>query len=180
MATNTHQQVDPGKNIGTAGFVVAFTGVHIVGLILSIIGYTKSHSAGHHNGLALAGIILNAVFMVLIVPLGLITVVSYNGITARAHTAAAATTASAIMKYAEIYNANNKTYPTESGDLLTPQATQALMPLKDSPSDPDTVELYECGGRGVAVGYWNYQKGEVHYQFAGNVASLNECTFLDE
>lgn len=58
--------VSPGKGLGIAGFVLAFfPGVQSVGLILSIIGLVKSSKAGIKNGFAIAGIVVNAVFIVL-------------------------------------------------------------------------------------------------------------------
>ena len=59
--------VNPGKTLGivglvlgVVGFVVLFLGP-IAGLIVSIIGLTKSKKAGQKNGFALAGIIVSAV-----------------------------------------------------------------------------------------------------------------------
>lgn len=51
----------PGKGLGIAGFVTAFV-FPILGLILSIIAFVQSKKAGLKNGLALAGIIIGAVF----------------------------------------------------------------------------------------------------------------------
>lgn len=62
----------------------------IVGLPLSIVGYRKSRKGGFKNSLALAGIILNAVFLVLgILMFLLISMVAYNGISQKAKASAA-------------------------------------------------------------------------------------------
>jgi hypothetical protein len=62
--------VNPGKTLGivglilgVVGFVVMFLGP-IAGLIVSIIGLSKSKKAGQKNGLALAGIIVSSVALI--------------------------------------------------------------------------------------------------------------------
>lgn len=55
---------NPGKGLGIAGLIVAFF-APLVGLILSIIGMSKSKKAGMSNGAALAGIIVSVIFMVI-------------------------------------------------------------------------------------------------------------------
>ena len=57
---------DPGKTLGIIGLVLAFTGMSIIGLVLSIIGYKKSKAVGMKNTIALVGIWLNAIPIALI------------------------------------------------------------------------------------------------------------------
>ena len=61
---------DPGHGLGIASLIVSLVGFGLIGLILGIIGLKKSKTAGHGNGLALAGIIigvLNIVVTILII-----------------------------------------------------------------------------------------------------------------
>ena len=54
---------DPNKTLTIVGFVLAFL-CSLAGLIISIIAYNKSKAVGYKNNLALAGIIIAAVFIV--------------------------------------------------------------------------------------------------------------------
>ncbi len=63
-AYTTPTGVDPGKNLGIAGLVLAFL-CSLVGLIVSIIAYNQSKKAGFKNTPALIGIIVGAVFLAL-------------------------------------------------------------------------------------------------------------------
>jgi len=58
------QQENPGKTMGIISLVAAFF-LPLVGLILGIIGLSQSKKSGMSNGMALAGIILSASFMVI-------------------------------------------------------------------------------------------------------------------
>lgn len=59
-----HTKTDPGRVLGIVGLILAFV-IPVVGLILSIIGLTKSKAAGFKNIPGLIGIILNSTFIVL-------------------------------------------------------------------------------------------------------------------
>jgi hypothetical protein len=65
------QQAAPGSpGIGVAGFVLVIVGlfvplVGLVGLILSIFGYTQAKREGLSTGLSLAGIIIGAIATVI-------------------------------------------------------------------------------------------------------------------
>ncbi len=65
---------DPGKTLGIVGLILAFF-VPLVGLILSIIANSKSKAAGFKNSVAFIGIILNAVFIVLSIVIGVILLI---------------------------------------------------------------------------------------------------------
>lgn len=55
---------NPGRVLGIVGFILAIF-IAPVGLIISIIAFVKSRKAGMGNGLALAGIIIGALFTIL-------------------------------------------------------------------------------------------------------------------
>lgn len=54
---------DPGRTLGIVGLVFAFL-CSLVGLILSIVAYTRSKNAGYKNTIALVGIIISVVGMI--------------------------------------------------------------------------------------------------------------------
>ena len=66
--------IDPGKNMGIIGMVLAFV-FPFVGIVLSIISRSKSVKAGYSGGLGLAGIIINSVvivFWLLVILIGIV------------------------------------------------------------------------------------------------------------
>lgn len=50
-----------GNGMAVAGFVLFFFGACFIGLILSIIGFKRAKNGADHRGLAIAGIVLNAI-----------------------------------------------------------------------------------------------------------------------
>lgn len=54
----------PGKTLGIVGLILAFF-CSLVGLILSIVAYSQSKAVGIKNNVALAGIVVGAVFILL-------------------------------------------------------------------------------------------------------------------
>lgn len=55
---------DPGRTMGIVGLILAIF-CNLIGMIVSIIAYNRSKSAGYKNNIALAGIIVGAVLLVL-------------------------------------------------------------------------------------------------------------------
>lgn len=51
---------DPGKTLGTVGLVLAII-MSWIGLIVSIVAFRKSKSAGFNNGIAKAGIVVGII-----------------------------------------------------------------------------------------------------------------------
>lgn len=183
---------NPGKGLGIAGFVLAFF-LPIVGLPLSIVAFLKSKKANMKNGLALAGIILNSVFLVVGVAFIAITVMAYTGIQQRANSQAAANTAQEVVKMAEMYNIDNAEYdgdqlvpryPKKFGDIasMVQDVTFAKAPILFAPAGPSAIEFYTCGDQtGNKVGYWDYAERDVKYVYAGEAsASSTDCTLATE
>lgn len=152
------QPHNPGKTLGIVGFIFAFVGLHLVGLILSIIALVKSHGAGMRNGLAVAGIVLNATFMVVVVPLLAITIVAYGGITAKANSNKAAANASTVQRYAEAFNADQGRYPDSLSDFALRTGSSVL---------PSYINIIGTNG-GITLNL-NATTGEenIWYQYTG-------------
>jgi hypothetical protein len=55
---------DPGRTMGIVGLILAIF-CNLIGLVVSIIAYNRSKSAGYKNNIALAGIVVGAVLFVL-------------------------------------------------------------------------------------------------------------------
>jgi len=110
--------------------------------------------------------------LIVIVVIGIlaaITIVSFNGVTARANTTSAKAAASTVTKKAEAYNAEKAAYPTTfsqltgggaSDSFTVPASSVALLtavPGSTGPTNSSSVLFYTCGaGAGVKVGYYNY------------------------
>ncbi|HEX7484072.1 MAG TPA: hypothetical protein VF281_02880 [Candidatus Saccharimonadales bacterium] len=183
---------NPGKGLGIAGFILAFF-VPIVGLPLSIVAFLKSKKANMKNGLALAGIILNSVFLVVGVAIIAMSIIAFGSLKNSANTQAAATTAQNVVKMAEMYDIENSEYV---GDELVPQypkmygdissmlqdTTLAKAPLTAAPTDPAVIAFYACGDQtGNKVEYWDYTEGKVAYAYAGEASdSSTDCTLVTE
>ena len=110
------------------------------------------------------------IVVVVIAILAAITIVSYNGITARANASASKSTAATVQKKAEAYNAENSTYPATAdlltaGKVLTGDAGDTSKSwytpgvtiifgsgtnagLSAAPSNNSTVTVLKCGGSG--------------------------------
>jgi len=182
-----HQQAEeplPGKTLGILGFIFAFVFLSGVGLVLSIISLVKAKRAGRNNGLAIAGIVLNIFSTIFVIGLfAAITVVSYNGVAARANTSSARAAASTVFKYAEAFNADTMQYPTSYSAISSAvgsSVTQTKTVFTTEPSTPQTVEFYTCGTFGNKIGYWNYEESTVTYLYTGTASSSANCSFVTE
>ena len=183
---------NPGKTLGIVGFILAFF-FPLVGLPLSIIGLVKSKKAGMRNGLALAGVILNSIFIVAGLFLISITIMSYNGVQQRANSSNAKITAQNVANMAEMYGAENgeykgdefvSRYPKMFGDIssMLHDTTQAKTPMTSAPAQPNIVEFYACGDQtGNKVGYWDYTDNKVMYTYAGEATEgSTDCTLATQ
>ena len=110
------------------------------------------------------------IVIVVIAILAAITIVAFNGVTARANTSSAQSAASTVVKKIEAYHAENAEYPTESQLTDTESngkswnASGILFDLEsDKPSSPNTVTTSPCQPvvpgpvTGTSVSYWNYE-----------------------
>ena len=115
------------------------------------------------------------IVVVVIAILATITVVTYNGVTGRANTAAAKTSAQTAMSKIEAYAADGptKAYPTLPSAIVGAAASTtyafANTPFSDAssepttvPSDPNTLKFMACvvsaalTNTGTQVMYWDY------------------------
>lgn len=129
------------------------------------------------------------IVIVVIAILAAITIVAYNGITARANTTSAAAAANSVVKKAAAYNADdqggNGSFPA-TFSVMTASAASArtfyltgvtLAPatIAAKPSSPSTVDYAVCGsGQGVKVGYWDYSAALRKEYTAGDTSGT--CT----
>lgn len=178
---------DPGKTLGIIGFVFAFVFLQLVGLPLSIIGFIKSRKAGFKNNLALAGIILNAVFLVISIGIyALFTVLAYQGVQERARTSAdtyaAQAAAMSVMKHAEMQFADKGMYPQHLTELAKiDSVTYSKSALTSVPPTPETVAFYACGAMtGDRIDYWDYSSNQTVTMYTGQASANDACTLVTE
>ncbi|MDB5179619.1 MAG: exported protein of unknown function [Candidatus Saccharibacteria bacterium] len=128
--------------------------------------------------------------LIVIVVIGIlaaITIVSFNGVTARANTASAQSAAESAVKKIEAYNAEKASYPATFGVLqLTANSgtsyyltgvTFATSAYAAQPGTPQTVMLYSCTTSGMIVKYWKYD-GTPAVQSMNTGDTSGTCTTL--
>lgn len=138
--------------------------------------------------------------LIVIVVIGIlaaITIVAYNGVTARANTTANAAAASTVIKKVEAFNADRGRYPTGPSQLTT-GATGTVFELtgvtfdatafstSNLPTNSNEVNYSKCGHAGVTTApanaaaitvdtgvraaSWNYQTNALSYVDSGTVS----------
>lgn len=133
------------------------------------------------------------IVIVVIAILAAITIVAYNGITARANTTSAKAAAGTAVKKIEAYNADSTsaTYPAYPRLLTTaaPSATYQLTGITftateitgaNAPLTPSTLNYYSCTNGG-AVSYFDYSSTPKAWvqMFTGG-ATAATCTYKAE
>ena len=110
--------------------------------------------------------------LIVIVVIGIlaaITIVAYNGVTARANKTSAEAAASTVLKKAEAYNAETNGYPTDPDNLTVAAAQSTSYGLTGvtfntgasasttAPAASNVIQFYSCASAaGVQVAYWDY------------------------
>ena len=138
--------------------------------------------------------------LIVIVVIGIlaaITIVAYNGVTARANSTKANTNAVTVQKKAEAYNADsaggNGLYPATAATLSGLASTQlgaipaGITLTNAAPTATNgttTVQFIACAvgatantntADGYYIGYWNFTTGAVVY-VAGGTSTTNACS----
>ena len=125
--------------------------------------------------------------LIVIVVIGIlaaITIVAYSGITARANTAKAQTSAANTQKVAEAYNADNSAYPASfsalqsysgSAKIPTGITLQATAPTS---ANGTTTLMYlpNTANTGGCIGYFNFTTNAVVGVFVGSATTLSGVT----
>ena len=108
--------------------------------------------------------------LIVIVVIGIlaaITIVSFNGVTAKANATSAKAAASSVLKKAEAYNASENTtgYPTLPSQLTVAGAQSqpygltgvSFTTATTAPTNPATIRFAPCGtAAGVSAGYYDF------------------------
>ena len=113
--------------------------------------------------------------------LAAITIVAFNGVTARANTSSAQSAASMVVKKIEAYHAENSEHPEEEQLTDTDSngkswnASGILFDLgSDKPVSPNTVSTSPCRPvvpgpvTGTRVTYWSYESNSLVTIKTGN------------
>lgn len=158
-----------GKAVTVVGFLLAFVGLAPIGLILSAVGRSKSKKANQKNGLAIAGIILNAIVLVLMLGVGYLYFSKYFEL--RKYTLEAKSNAEIVENYASEFNNFKESFPNELSDFE--EGTIDGKPLSDYVVLTDSIDkddaknsiIYQYTGdkktaTGARVIYFDYQKDQ--------------------
>lgn len=130
--------------------------------------------------------------LIVIVVIGIlaaITLVAYNGVQQKAHTAAAQSAANEVVKKAALYETENSNYASSFGTLTgLASSDPAAIPSSDvtftgtaltsAPSSDNTVNYTYCGPSsaptGITVTYWNFSSNAAATVSTGTVTGT--CT----
>lgn len=133
------------------------------------------------------------IVIVVIAILAAITIVSYNGITARGNTTNATMAAENVSKKAETYNVELSGYPATYSALSGASSSASYYvpasiiftatAIATAPANPSTINFYKCGTNGTTtaptttagitnitgsnIGSWNYSTSAVVFDPAG-------------
>jgi prepilin-type N-terminal cleavage/methylation domain-containing protein len=129
------------------------------------------------------------IVIVIIAILATITIVAYNGITNRAKSTKAQSTASNIIKKLEAYNADVGNYPAtysllsgatsdKSYAVASGAATFVATTALSAPADEKSINFATCvTPAGVRVSYWKYDgTAAIQHLYAGGATSASTCT----
>lgn len=108
--------------------------------------------------------------LIVIVVIGIlagITIVAFNGVTARANATSAEAAASSVLKKAQAYNAELNGFPATPG-ALTAAATTTSYNLTGvtftateqtaAPANPNVLQFFSCASNlGTQIEYWDYE-----------------------
>ena len=112
------------------------------------------------------------IVIVVIAILAAITIVAFNGVTARANTSSAQAAAATVIKKVEAYQAEESTYPAGFATISAPAGsgkswqvtgvTAATLSPPTKPSSPSTIEYTPCPATGTPVtgarvAYYKYE-----------------------
>lgn len=132
--------------------------------MINLIGGNAPMSFKNNLGKSQGFTIVELLIVVVVIAiLAAITIVSYNGITARANTSSAQSTAAMIIKKSEAYNAEATTtgYPASLSALTGAAASTSyyvpstsvtldgtLLSTSNLPASPSEINFYKCGNTG--------------------------------
>ncbi|MBC7564630.1 prepilin-type N-terminal cleavage/methylation domain-containing protein [Candidatus Saccharibacteria bacterium] len=121
------------------------------------------------------------IVVVVIAILAAITIVSYNGITARSNAAAGLAAANTSIKKATLYNTETSGYPTAPSQLTSAAASNSYQlsgvtfaAATTAATPPSTLTFIACGATvGVKIGYYDNVNSTVAYLYAGGATAAN-------
>ena len=124
------------------------------------------------------------IVIVVIAILATITIVAFNGVSARASSTSAQATASTILEKIELHHSENSRYIDNTSELTSDgqsnqpwyvtgvDFTDTLIASK--PSRPATINVFACESGGMQVGYWKYTNpAELQKVGTGNTSSCS-------
>jgi hypothetical protein len=112
-AQPAQQTPDGGHGLGIASLILSLLGFGLIGLILGIVGLSKSKKTGHTNGMAIAGIVLGSVSMVIVLPMVGLILNNFQGVQARARDTQSMTRLNSLYSKLEEYYNEENAYPKQ-------------------------------------------------------------------
>jgi prepilin-type N-terminal cleavage/methylation domain-containing protein len=130
--------------------------------------------------------------LIVIVVIGIlaaITIVAYNGVTARANATSAKLAANSALKKAEAYNAEITTYPVLPANLTGAATTTSYnlagvtfnvsaSAITTAPASANVLQFYSCAGTGLQVTYWDYSSASANKWTAITTGTCSSPTYV--
>jgi prepilin-type N-terminal cleavage/methylation domain-containing protein len=130
--------------------------------------------------------------LIVIVVIGIlaaITIVAYNGVTARANATSSKLAANSSLKKAEAYNAETTAYPVLPANLTGAATTfsynltgvifnVSATAITTAPATSNVLQFYSCGGTGLQVQYWDYTNAAANKWTAITTGTCTTPTYV--
>lgn len=164
---------DPGHGIGLASLITSLLGLAPIGIILGIIGISKSKKAGYKtNVMALIGLIWGIILLVIAVPFIALTVMGFKGAQAVAQDTASIADQKEIHSKLEVYYNDNGSYPT----TISTKNLVGLNPLSLIDYDGTPIEIGDGHAKTLSEAEAHKAPSEsIRYQYIPYDCIADEC-----
>ena len=135
----------------------------VLAIIFSAIGLKRKAGVG----MAVTGLVTGIIGVLDgIIVLIAVTISSYNGITERANDSATSSDAATVQKYAELFYANNGTYPDLQEIQQESTAKGETFIIGDQGSSQNIIYV-PCYGEGAIIWYWSAASQTYETRYVG-------------
>ena len=171
---------NPGQLFGILSIVLTFLGISIVGIVLGVISRKKSKEVGASTTLGTIGLVFGIVTTVLgaLVFIGIlvsIVLVGTNNVQDKAETSSTSEAAKQLMRYGELYNADNGKYATSVSELDTSSLSEEATLVDTTPTAAGELQYVQCDDESAQVLYYDSNKASLGIEPLGTASAIIPC-----